>query len=72
MIVKSTVYFELKKDEDAKIENVELLVDTLNKQLEEYLTNSTFKLVGSAWNDNRIRAKFVTRDEALESLRVKK
>lgn len=72
MIVKSTVYFEFKKDEDAKITNVDLLVEALNKHLEEYLTNSSFKLTGSTWDGNRIKAKFVTRKEALEALRVKK
>lgn len=72
MIVKSTVYFDLRKDKDAKIDNVDLLIENLNKQLEEHLSSSSFKLAGSFWNDNAIRAKFVSRDEALEILRVKK
>lgn len=72
MIVKATVYFNLKTEQYAKIENSQLLIDNLNKQLEEYLSGSSFKLSGSFWNDNRISAKPITRDEALNTLRTKK
>jgi len=71
MIVKSTVYFELEKDEDAVISNVPELVETLSQQLEEFISDSSFKLTGSFWSGTRIKANFVTRAEALEILRTK-
>jgi len=72
MIVKSTVYFNIEKQENAKMSNPELYIEGLNEQLEEYLSSSSFKLAGSNWNSDRIKAYFVTRDEALEILRTKK
>jgi ABC-type cobalamin transport system ATPase subunit len=72
MIVKSTVYFNIEKQENAKITNLELFIESLNEQLEEQLTRSSFKLSGSRWNSDRIDAYFVTRAEALEILRTKK
>lgn len=72
MIVKSTVYFNIESEGDTKITNSELLIGNLNDSLEEYLSDSSFKLQGSFWNSDRIKAYFVTREEALEILRTKK
>lgn len=72
MIVKSIVYFNLETEKEAKISNTELLIGNLNQSLEEYLKDSSFKLTGSFWNSDRIKAHFVTREEALEILRTKK
>jgi hypothetical protein len=68
MIVKVPVYFSLVLEEKAKVENVELLKDHIAKQLEEHLSGSSFKLAGSWWNDNSIKAKFLTQEEALKTL----
>lgn len=72
MIVKSTVYFEIKKQTEAENIDTQLIIDYLNNQLEEYLTDSSFKLKGSTWTGTKISAEFVTRSEALERLRIKK
>ena len=72
MLVKVPVYFLLEKDKQAKITNVDLLVESINKELEEHLSSSSFKLSGSWWDNNRIKAKFVSSAEALETLRTKK
>jgi len=72
MIVKATVYFNLIVEEDAKISNLPLLLDILNDKLEEHLRDSSFKLEGSWWDDNRILGHSLTKAEALELLRTKK
>lgn len=72
MLVKVFVYFLLESDKKAKIENVDLLKESIYKELEEHLSTSSYKLSGSWWNDNRIKAKFVTSEEALETLRTMK
>lgn len=68
MILKVPVYFNLVLEEHAKLDNVELLRDHVAKQLEEYLSGSSFKLAGSWWDSNSIRAKFLTTEEAMKYL----
>lgn len=72
MIVKVPAYFLLEKQEKAEKIETELLVGKLTELLEEYLRDSSFKLGGSTWSDSRIKALFLTREEALENLRTKK
>lgn len=72
MIVKIHSYFELEKQEDAKSVETELLIEKLQCKLEEYLSDSSFKLGGSSWTDSRIRAVHLSREEALDHLRTKK
>lgn len=72
MILKVPVYFQLELDDEAKIQNVELLKNSLANELEEYLSDSSFKLAGSFWSDDRIKARFVSSEEALEALRTNK
>jgi hypothetical protein len=72
MIIKVPVYFELVKDSEAKIANVELYQETIRQQLDEHLRGSDFKLAGSWFDSNRIKAKHLTVNEALEKLRTKK
>lgn len=72
MLVKVPVYFFIESDENAKISDVSLYQEKLLNELEEYLSDSSFKLEGSWWDSTRIKAFFVTREEALETLRTKK
>lgn len=73
MLVKVPVYFKIEVDKNAKITDVSLYTDRIRTELESYLKDgSTIKLEGSLWNENRIKAKFVTSSEALESLRTGK
>jgi hypothetical protein len=69
VIVKVPVYFFLDKEDDSKIENIELLKDHISKKLDEHLSGSSFNLEGSWWNNNRLIAKFFTQEEALAILR---
>lgn len=71
MIVKVPIYFLVETDSDAKsISDVSLYLDHLQSLLEEHLRDSSFKLEGSWWNADRIKARFVTTEEALEALRT--
>lgn len=72
MIVKIQSYFELEKQEDAKSVETELLIEKLQTELEEHLSDSSFKLGGSSWSGTRIRAVHLSREEALDHLRTKK
>lgn len=73
MLVKVPVYFKIEVDKNAKVTDASLYVETIKRELESYLKEGTsIKLSGSYWGDDRIKAKFVTTSEALESLRTKK
>lgn len=73
MLIKVPVYFKVEVEDHAKITDVSLYTDAIKAELESYLSgSSSIKLAGSMWNNDRIRAKFITSKEALESLRTKK
>jgi hypothetical protein len=72
MLLKVPIYFTLEKQGKAKITDVPLLQEKLQRELETYLSEVSFKLSGSWWDDTRIKARQVSTDEALEYLRTKK
>lgn len=72
MIIKVPVYFLLETEDGAKIENVDLLKDTISRDLNDYLSGHSLTLTGSFWSGNRLKAKFMNPEEAIEALRTKK
>jgi hypothetical protein len=73
MLLKVPVYFLIERDEKAdKIPDVSLFANYLSKLLEEHLSGSSFKLKGSWLENNRVKADFVSSEQALEHLRTKK
>jgi len=72
MIVKTTNYFSIERQDDASNVESELLIAKLQELVDEYLSDSSFKLAGSSWSDTRIKAFHRTRQEALDELRTKK
>ena len=72
MIVKTTNYFSIERQDDAKNVETELLIAKLQKLVDEYLSDSSFKLAGSNWTDTRIKAFHRTKEEALDELRTRK
>jgi len=71
MIIKVLVYFEISKDDNAKINNVDLIQEKLRQYCDFTLTGQSLKLEGSWWDDTRIKARHLTVQEALETLRTK-
>jgi len=72
MIVKATVYFDVKTEGKTVITDFSLYSDVLNRKLEEHLSGSTKILDGSFWSGAQVTATFVPREKALELLRTKK
>jgi len=72
MIVKVTSYFSIERQEDAEKIESELLISKLQDLIEEYLSDSSFKLAGSSWTDTRIKAFHRSREQALDELRTRK
>lgn len=72
MIIKVTTYFDIEKQPSADDLEVTLQKEQLEKSLDEYLSESSFRLSGSRWNDSRITARHVTHEEALDLLRTRK
>jgi ABC-type cobalamin transport system ATPase subunit len=71
MIIKVQVYFEISKDGNAKIQNVDLIQEKLRQHCDDTLSGSYLKLAGSWWDDTRLKARHLTVQEALETLRTK-
>lgn len=71
MIVKATIYFNIVFDKP-NLKYDPLYTEILNEKLEDYLSESSFKLNGSMWKEDRIKAKFITRAEAMDLLQSKK